>query len=88
MLVCFGATWPFSIYKVWKKKTSAGKSVIFLWLVFIGYAAGIAHKILYSRDWVMALYVFNGALVMTDLLLSYHYARPRPAGDDGKLSQS
>lgn len=77
MLVCFGASWPFSIFRQWRTKTSAGKSVIFLWLVFIGYVAGIAHKILHSRDLVMILYAANLGMVLTDLLLCYHYRERR-----------
>jgi len=44
-----------------------------LWLVFIGYLCGITHKILYSRDFVIALYVFNGLMVSADIVLSYRY---------------
>ena len=33
MMVCFGASWPVSIWKTVKVKNPIGKSVIFLWLV-------------------------------------------------------
>lgn len=75
MLVCFGASWPFSVYKTWKTKTSQGKSLIFLVLVIIGYLGGITHKILYSRDIVIYLYVLNTLLVSADLMLCLKYAR-------------
>ncbi|MBM4102490.1 MAG: hypothetical protein FJ263_00360 [Planctomycetes bacterium] len=71
MMICFGAAWPVSIYKSWTSRTCAGKSVIFLYIVAIGYAAGITHKILYSPDWVIALYVLNGLMVIIDILLYY-----------------
>jgi hypothetical protein len=71
MLICFGVAWPVSIYKSWKSRTCAGKSVIFLYIVAIGYAAGITHKILYSPDWVIALYILNGLMVIIDILLYY-----------------
>ena len=73
MLLCFGASWPFSVYKTWKNKTSAGKSLIFLWLVLIGYISGCVHKLVYQLDFVIALYAFNGLLVLIDLILSYRY---------------
>ena len=75
MLLCFGASWPFSVYKTWKNKTSRGKSLIFLWLVLIGYGCGIAHKLLHSRDLVIVFYLVNGALVLTDLILCTIYTR-------------
>ncbi len=78
MLACFGASWPFSIYKVWRTKTSAGKSFIFMILVIIGYVCGCLHKIYYHFDWVILLYAFNGLLVSVDLTLCYRY-RPKGA---------
>jgi hypothetical protein len=76
MLICFGASWPFSVYKTWKIKTSEGKSMIFLWLVLIGYLCGIAHKIVFSLDFVILLYILNGLLVFADICLCYRYRKP------------
>ena len=75
MLICFGASWPFSVHKTWKSKTCEGKSMVFLWLVLIGYACGVTHKILYSMDLVILLYILNGLLVLADLCLCYRYRR-------------
>ena len=75
MLLCFGASWPFSVYKTWKAKSNKGKSLIFLWLVLIGYGCGIAHKLLNSRDWVIAIYVLNATLVLVDIALCTIYTR-------------
>jgi hypothetical protein len=71
MMICFGAAWPVSIYKSWTSRTCAGKSIVFLYIVLIGYAAGLTHKLLYSRDWVIALYVLNGLMVIIDIFLYY-----------------
>lgn len=71
MLVCFGAAWPFSVYKSYKSRRNEGKSVIFLWIIFIGYIAGTIHKLLYSIDLVICLYVLNGFMVMLDIILYY-----------------
>lgn len=75
MLLCFGASWPFSVYKTWKTKTARGKSLIFLWLVLIGYGCGVAHKLLFSKDLVIIFYLMNGALVLIDLTLCTIYTR-------------
>lgn len=69
MLICFGAAWPFSIYRSYKAKTTAGKSGIFLGIVFIGYISGIVHKTLYSRDFVIVLYAVNALMVAIDIAL-------------------
>ena len=79
MMVCFGASWPASICKTIKVKNPAGKSIIFLWLVEIGYLAGIIYKL--SRpDWVIALYALNAAMVGTDLYLVVKYRKLRRKG--------
>lgn len=75
MLLCFGASWPASVHKLYKTKTSAGKSFLFLWLIFIGYVCGTTHKVLYSRDLVIFLYLFNLSVVSLDIALSYRYRK-------------
>jgi hypothetical protein len=79
MLICFGTAWPVSIYKSYTSRTSAGKSVIFLYIVLVGYAAGITHKVLNSCDWIIALYAINGLMVTVDILLYYRNARLKKA---------
>ncbi len=69
MLLCFGLAWPFSIYKSWKSKQVGSKSFIFLLALFIGYLAGILHKLFYAFDAVIYLYIINGIMVATDMVL-------------------
>ena len=69
MLVCFGASWPFSIAKSIRSKSTKGKSLVFLNLVMIGYVFGIVHKMLYNFNWVTWAYVALLAMVVTDLVL-------------------
>jgi hypothetical protein len=71
MMVCFGASWPFSIVRSWKARVTAGKSVVFLWLVLVGYLAGITHKVIYNLDPVIAFYLLNAAMVATDIAIYY-----------------
>ena len=71
MLVCFGVAWPFSIYKSLTTKQTAGKSVLFLYIVLIGYIAGIIHKLLVNFDFVIYFYILNFVMVLIDLLLYY-----------------
>ena len=71
MLLCFGASWPASIHKSWVSRTTGGKSVFFLWLVFIGYISGIIYKIISGFDYVTWFYMANALMVVSDIALYY-----------------
>ena len=75
MLVCFGASWPLSILKLWRTKRSDGKSRLFLAIVILGYVCGVLHKIFYNFDLVVLLYVLNLAMVALDLHLTNLYRK-------------
>jgi hypothetical protein len=80
MLVCFGAAWPVSIWKSYTSRQTAGKSVGFLIIIVVGYIAGIIHKLLYSHDAVVFLYVLNALMVSVDIALYYRNARLAKGG--------
>lgn len=67
MLVCFGMAWPFSIYKSATTRKVGSKSLIFLLALFVGYVAGILHKIFFYFDYVIILYALNGTMVAIDI---------------------
>ena len=69
MLVCFGAAWPLNIWKSLKSRTAAGRSLVFQWVILIGYICGITHKLLYSMDFVLVLYIINFIMVFVDTML-------------------
>lgn len=69
MLLCFGAAWPFSIYKSYKSASVSGKSLVFLLILLLGYLAGIMHKLFYSYDRVIILYIINCIMVSIDTAL-------------------
>ncbi len=73
MLLCFGVSWPISIAKSLRTKKVAGKSPLFMIIVFLGYLSGIVHKLLYDLDGVIVLYILNAVLVAVDLGLYFHY---------------
>ena len=75
MLLCFGMAWPFSIYKSYTSKQTQGKSVVFLIVIVIGYLSGIIHKLIYSRDWVVLLYILNLFMVSADIALFFRNSR-------------
>jgi hypothetical protein len=69
MLVCFGAAWPFSIYRSWTSRSIAGKSLGFLCIVLVGYLSGIVHKVIFNYDGVIFLYALNALFVSVDIVL-------------------
>jgi len=73
MLICFGISWPVSVMKALRTKMVIGKSPLFMSLVAIGYVSGISHKILYSRDYLVVLYIFNLSMILSDLYLYSRY---------------
>lgn len=77
MLICFGCSWPFAIAKTIRTRTVEGKSIIFIILIFIGYVAGIIFKLIGHFDHVIWLYLTNGSLVFTEMVLYFRFARPR-----------
>ena len=50
-ILCFGLSWPISIRKSWVSRTAKGKSLFFYIFLLIGYAFGIARKIIQFTTW-------------------------------------
>ena len=73
MMAAFGFSWPMQIMKTYKTKNPAGKSLMFLFLIFGGYAAGIVHKLTVHYNWVFWIYLLNLIMVGTDLTLTLYY---------------
>ena len=79
MIVSFGASWPLNVIKSYKARTTKGKSLAFLLLIFFGYIAGIAAKLTnevymasFAEKWyVLFFYVLNFIMVGVDLCLYY-----------------
>ena len=69
MLFCFGFSWPFSILKSLRSRSTQGKSLIFMLMVELGYVFGMIHKLLYSRDWVIWAYIVLFFVVLVDIAL-------------------
>ena len=77
MIVSFGASWPLNVIKSYRARTTKGKSLAFLCLIFFGYIAGIISKLLneaymaaFAEKWyVLFFYVLNLVMVGMDLCL-------------------
>ena len=79
MIVSFGASWPMNVIKSYRSRTAKGKSLAFLLLIFFGYVAGIAAKLIncdymasFSTKWyVLFFYVLNLLMVGADIALYF-----------------
>ena len=72
MLVCFGISWPISVYKSIKSRSTAGKSVIFIIAIIVGYIAGIISKLLGGQtNYVLFMYCLNLSIVSVDLAIYF-----------------
>ncbi len=79
MIVSFGASWPLNVMKSYKARTTKGKSLSFLCLIFFGYIAGILSKFMnptymaeFGEKWyVLFFYVLNLVMVGVDLILYF-----------------
>lgn len=68
MVICFGISWPLSIIKSYKARTTKGKSLIFLIFIEAGYVCGIASKLMSGKiTYVFIFYVLNLIMVGTDI---------------------
>ena len=69
--LAFGCSWPMNVIKSWKVRTTKGKSLAFLLLIFGGYICGITGKLLApSCKWyVLFFYILNFIMVGADLVL-------------------
>ena len=72
MLACFGLSWPISVYKSIKAKSTQGKSIVFIVAIIIGYISGIIGKIVnHQLTYVLIIYCFNLIVVSVDLVLFF-----------------
>ena len=70
MVLCFGISWPLSIIRSYRSRSTKGKSVLFSGFILLGYICGITAKIL-SRGYnlAFAFYILNGIMVAVDICL-------------------
>ena len=77
MILSFGASWPMNVIKSYKARSTKGKSISFLCLIFFGYVAGIISKFTneaymasFSSKWyVLVFYFINILMVSADICL-------------------
>lgn len=76
MILCFGISWPLSIARMYKSRTTGGKSVLFSCFILIGYLCGIASKMMtHNYNLAFVFYIINTCMVTIDILLWFRNHR-------------
>lgn len=76
MVISFGISWPLSIIKSYKSRTTKGKSLLFICFILTGYAFGITSKLLMANiNYVLIFYVINFVMVFIDITLYFRNKR-------------
>ena len=92
-IFCFGLSWPISIRKSWISRTAKGKSLFFEIFLLIGYALGIARKIIQvsamgSSGFIFYLsfffYVLNFIEISIDVALYFRNTKLDKLAEESK----
>lgn len=78
-ILCFGLSWPISIMKSYRARTAKGKSLFFEVFLLVGYAFGIARKLIqlsvgevdFLFYFSFFFYVLNFMEISLDVLLYF-----------------
>ena len=76
MIICFGISWPISVYKSIKSRSTQGKSVVFILAIIVGYIAGITSRVIdyfNGKPFGLSFYfcIINIVVVSIDLVLFF-----------------
>ncbi len=72
MIIGFGVSWPLSIMRSYKSRSTKGKSVMFLFCIVFGYLCGIASKLMTNNlNLAFWFYIPNIIMVCTDICLYF-----------------
>ncbi|MBQ8526545.1 MAG: hypothetical protein IJ460_07515 [Clostridia bacterium] len=72
MLICFGISWPMSVYKNIRARTAESMSLGFILMITTGYIAGISAKLAAHRyNYVLAVYIINLIMVSANLVVYF-----------------
>lgn len=72
MIVSFGVSWPLSIVRSYRSRSTKGKSLMFMCFIVFGYICGLASKAM-THTYNLAFYFYfpNIIMVCTDIALYF-----------------
>jgi CDP-diglyceride synthetase len=72
MIICFGLSWPMSIIRSVRSRSTKGKSLMFMCFIAFGYLCGIASKLMtHTYNLAFWFYFPNVIMVCTDIGLYF-----------------
>ncbi len=88
MIICFGCSWPMSVYKSWRSRTARGKSLLFEVFIATGYVFGIAGKLItHTVNIAFIFYVINILMILTDICLTIRNRHLDSQAAQGQISE-
>ena len=85
MIIAFGLSWPLSIVRSFKARSTKGKSLLFMCFIEIGYACGIAAKLINDNiNLAFWFYILNFLMVGFDIILYFRNKRLEKAAENGQ----
>ena len=72
MIICFGLSWPLTIVRSVRSRSTKGKSLLFMCFIAFGYVCGIVSKCL-TQTYNLAFWFYfpNITMVCTDIALYF-----------------
>lgn len=76
MIICFGISWPLSLYKSIVSRTTKGKSLLFELFIWLGYVCGVCGKfVTHNISYVLVFYIINLIMVSADIICYFRNRR-------------
>ena len=89
MIVSFGISWPLSIIRSVRSRSTKGKSLLFMCFIAFGYVCGITSKLISARyNLAFWFYFPNLCMVITDIILYFRNRKIEKSIEESKTSQS
>lgn len=89
MLLCFGCSWPMSLYKNYRAKSAQSMSIHFILLIILGYICGIAAKLVtHNVGYVLIVYLLNLFIVSLNLVVYFINRRYDRAAEQARAVTS
>ena len=72
MIISFGISWPLSIIRSYRSRSTKGKSVPFSFFILFGYLCGITSKLMtHNHNLAFYFYILNITMVTIDICLFF-----------------
>ena len=87
MIICFGLSWPMSIVRSVKSRSTKGKSLMFMCFIVFGYVCGLISKLItHTYNLAFWFMIPNIIMVSTDICL-FFVNRKYEKSQEAKLSK-